>query len=120
MKKLTLMAILACILTAVAVAQAGSFTPIANVGGAVAAYTDATPVDGATYTYIITTVAPACPAVPVCGGESVFTAQAIAVIPPTGTHTVGLTWTPASGAASQNVYRFVTPPPASGLKATVN
>lgn len=47
--------------------------------------------------------------------------QAIAVIPPTGTHTVALTWTasPTSG-ATYNVYVYLGPNPPSNIKALVN
>ena len=104
-----------------ALAHAASFTPLATVSATASSYTDSTPVDGSTYTYIVTSVAPACPAAPVCG-ESPFSLQVIAVIPATGTHTVTLGWTPSgqTGVTGQNVYRFATPAPPSGATATVN
>ena len=120
MKKALL--ILAGILSLVALLPAASsFTPLAQVAATASTYTDSAPVDGSTYTYIVTEYAPACPATPLCG-ESTFTAQFTVTIPATGTHTVSLSWTPSgqSGVTGQNVYRFATPAPDTGLSATVN
>jgi hypothetical protein len=85
-------------------------TPLANVGPAVATYTDSTVVDGAAYAYWITAQANPCPAAPTCGESNPSSVSAVA-IPPTGTHSVTLAWTPSTsaGVLSQNIYRVPVP-----------
>lgn len=118
---------LACLLLLLApasgVVKAGmlGLTPIGNVGPSVATFTDTAPVDGVAYAYWITAQAAPCPAAPTCG-ESGASNTVPALIPPTGTHTVTLSWTPStsSGVVSQNIYRVSAPLAPTGASGAIN
>ena len=103
---------------------ASGFTKIGN--STTTAFTDSTCTNQNTCYYQVTAVdaqgfesVPApCGATQLCVGGNI----AVAIMPSSGTHTVGLAWTASAttGVTGYNVYRHVGPLAAGSLTATVN
>lgn len=82
-------------------------------GLTVTTYIDTTPVDGATYSYVVTAID--------LGGQTCSNIVGSTVIPATGTHTVTLNWVAsATSGVTYSVFRASPPTAPSSLTTTVN
>jgi hypothetical protein len=118
MKKAILLAVLPLLFSLLSLA---ANVPLISVSPTATTYTDTlgSTFDGQTMVYWVTTTSQPCPAQPTCG-ESGPTNFTQAVIPPTGTHSVVLTWVPDTGTLGQNIYRAQLPAAPTNLTNTVN
>lgn len=123
MKRALLLSMIAMLSTLAHAQASAGFTKVGNVTAVT--YSDATCPNQSTCYYQVTaldaqgfesTPAP-CSATQLCVAGN----EAVAVMPSSGTHTVGLAWTASTTAGvSYNVYRHIGPFAPSGMSATVN
>jgi fibronectin type 3 domain-containing protein len=119
MKTIRLMIALLTVLGASAIGQAvcnPALTPYAS-GITTTSYVDSVVTDGATYNYDVVSVEL------VQGGTAIACAlpTVTVTIPPTGTHTVSLTWIASTtSGVTYSVFRAPPPTPPTGFAGAVN